>query len=85
MSVHKPECRNRFCPGCGHDNEVAKLKQRVVELERANSKLKETRKAPCCPSCAAPLEKKDGTGEGVKHCSECGCGWYILQTSSSAH
>jgi hypothetical protein len=40
MSIHKPECRNKSCPGCGHDSEINKLRRRVVELERENEQLK---------------------------------------------
>lgn len=37
----------------------------------------------CCPDCGkeGKLFKKKDTGEGVKHCSQCGAGWFILNTS----
>lgn len=34
-----------------------------------------------CPQCFGELTKKKDVGEGVKHCKECGCGWFILKTS----
>lgn len=34
-----------------------------------------------CPECGGLLIKKEDTGEGAKHCSVCGWGWFILNTS----
>lgn len=41
----------------------------------------EVKKTLTCPECHSKLEKIEGTGEGVKHCVDCGCGWFILHTS----
>lgn len=35
-----------------------------------------------CPECGGELVKRSKTGEGTKHCGDCGTGWYILKTSS---
>lgn len=40
MSTHRPECRNKSCPGCGHDSEINRLRRRVTELEQENERLK---------------------------------------------
>ena len=34
-----------------------------------------------CPKCNGELKKKKDTGEGAKHCVDCGCGWFIVCTS----
>lgn len=39
-------------------------------------------KALSCPECGGELVKRSKTGEGTKHCGDCGTGWYILKTSS---
>jgi hypothetical protein len=35
MGVHKPDCRNKQCIGCGPHSEVNLLKERIKELELA--------------------------------------------------
>lgn len=40
MSTHRSECRNKSCPGCGHDSELSRLRRRVADLEQENEQLK---------------------------------------------
>jgi ribosomal protein L37AE/L43A len=34
-----------------------------------------------CPGCGGHLEKRSDTGEGIKHCTKCSSGWFILRTN----
>lgn len=40
MKLHRDDCRDRTCRGCGIDSEMNKLKRRVEELEKENAELR---------------------------------------------
>ena len=52
----------------------------AFSIEENVLRLKAHLKGARC-NCGGALKKQVGAGEGVKHCVDCGAGWFILQTS----